>query len=119
MQAIEEGDLSERARRRAGDLANDADLRMTAPRERKRERTDGSPSVPRCPVVAGDARLPMPGTLITRRYKGRTLAVKVLGDGFELEGETYKSLSAVAKAITGTHCSGYHFFGLRKKEAHA
>ena len=41
-------------------------------------------------------------------------AVKVLADGFECEGEKYKSLTAVAKAVTGKHWNGFHFFGLRK-----
>lgn len=39
----------------------------------------------------------------------------MLADGFEYEGETYKSLSAVAKQITRTHCNGYHFFRLTKE----
>jgi hypothetical protein len=54
----------------------------------------------------------IPGSVITRVYKGETLEVKVLADGFEYEGETYKSLSAVAKHITGSHCNGYQFFRL-------
>ena len=65
----------------------------------------------------GDDRLPPPGTIITREYKGQTLQVKVLPNGFEFEGEVYKSLSAVAKAITGQHCNGYHFFRLGKESA--
>jgi hypothetical protein len=40
------------------------------------------------------------------------LEVRVLADSFEFEGTTYSSLSAVAKAITGAHCSGHYFFGL-------
>jgi hypothetical protein len=57
----------------------------------------------------------MVGTLLTRKYKGRTLQVKVATDGFEFEGEMYKSLSAIAKAVTGSHWNGYHFFGLAKR----
>ena len=45
------------------------------------------------------------------------LQVKVLPAGFEYEGHVYKSLSAVAKVITGQHCNGYHFFRLRKEDA--
>ncbi len=63
--------------------------------------------------ISLDNRLPMPGQEIIREYKGRTLLVRVLDDGFEFEGDVYKSLSAVAKAITGTHCNGYLFFRLR------
>jgi hypothetical protein len=41
--------------------------------------------------------------------------VKVLPGGFEYEGQVYRSLSAVAKAITGSHCNGYFFFRLGGK----
>ncbi len=63
-------------------------------------------------MVTRDHRLPVPGTVITRTYKGRTLQVKVVTDGFEYEGERFKSLSGLAKKITGSHCNGYQFFGL-------
>ena len=66
------------------------------------------------PAISGDDRLPPPGTLITRQYKGRTLEVTVLEHGFEHEGEVYRSLSAAAKAITGSHCNGYLWFRLGK-----
>ena len=55
----------------------------------------------------------LPGTLLEREYKGRTVRVTVRADGFECDGERYKSLTAVAKAITGKHWNGFHFFGLR------
>ena len=42
--------------------------------------------------------------------------VRILADGFEYAGDRYKSLSAVAKQITGTHCNGFHFFRLGPKE---
>jgi hypothetical protein len=47
--------------------------------------------------------LPTPGTILTRKYKGTLLHVRVLPDGFEYDGLVYKSLSTVAKAITGSH----------------
>jgi hypothetical protein len=62
-----------------------------------------------------DDRLPPPGTVITRKYKGEVLQVRVQPDGFEYEGAVYTSLSAVAKAITGSHCNGYLFFRLNAK----
>jgi hypothetical protein len=65
--------------------------------------------------VPVDDRLPRPGTILTRRYKGRPLQVEVLAHGFAFEGQTYRSLSAVAKAVTGSHCSGHFFFGLTAK----
>ena len=51
--------------------------------------------------------------MITRHYKGRQLQVQVVADGFEFEGELYKSLSAVAKKITGSHWNGFKFFNLQ------
>ena len=52
----------------------------------------------------------MPGTILTREYKGQTLQVEVLAEGFAYASQVYKSLSAVAKAVTGAHCNGFHFF---------
>ena len=74
MQANAEGDLSERAKRRALELANDADLRMKAPRAAKRTAADGRHAGAPDSARAADSRLPMPGTVITRPYKGRTIA---------------------------------------------
>jgi hypothetical protein len=67
--------------------------------------------------ISQDDRLPLPGTILTREYKGQTVEAKVLPHGFEYAGEVYRSLSAVAKAITGTHWNGYHFFKLGRKGA--
>ena len=57
-----------------------------------------------------DPRLPPPGTLLARPYKGQLLQVQVLTDGFAYAGTVYPSLIAVAKAITGSHTNGFHFF---------
>lgn len=113
VQALAEGDLTERARQRAAELANDADVRMTAPRQRKQSPAPADRTTAATLPLAVDTRLPMQGQEIMREYKGRTLLVRVLNSGFEFEGEVYKSLSAVAKAITGQHCNGYLFFRLR------
>jgi Protein of unknown function (DUF2924) len=115
LQANEEGGLSERALRRAAEIANDADLRLTAPRATIQAVASNVQSGDSVVSIMLDPRLPMPGTLITRKYKGRAIQVKVLRDGFEFEGEKYKSLSAVARVITGTHWNGFHFFGLQTK----
>ncbi len=56
-----------------------------------------------------------PGTQLVREWNGRTYQVEVVEDGFVLDGRTYKSLSAIAKKITGTQWSGPRFFGLRKR----
>ena len=55
-----------------------------------------------------------PGTVIARAYKNHRIVVHVLDNGFHWDGQTFKSLTAVAKAVTGSHWNGYHFFGLRK-----
>jgi hypothetical protein len=115
LQALAEGDLSERARRRAAKLAHDADLRLSPPRL--------APIIPDPATGRGSARLPskrsdrLPpaGTLLTRSYKGTTVQVRVLEHGFVYEGAIYPSLSAAAKAVTGSHCSGYRFFRLLPK----
>ena len=112
LQANAEGDLSERARQRAKDLARNADVRLTPP---KRTAPPASgPTAVSALHISQDDRLPMPGALITREYKGRTVEVYVLPDGFEYEGEVYRTLSAVARAVTGTHWNGYHFFRLNQ-----
>jgi hypothetical protein len=73
-----------------------------------------------------DSRLPLPGTLLTRQWKGRTLLVEVLARGFRYENRHYSSLSAIAVAVTGTRWNGLAFFGLtraagaeRKERPHA
>ena len=53
-----------------------------------------------------------PGTLLTREWDGYLQQVMVLADGFSWNGETYRSLSKVAFAMTGTRWSGPRFFGL-------
>lgn len=59
-----------------------------------------------------DNRLPIPGTIITKVYKGKKLEVKVLEKGFEYKGKVYRSLSGVAKDITGSGWNGFLFFNL-------
>ena len=114
LQSLKGGSLSERAMQRATELAADADVRLMPAKRppavsiktaEKRDRTE----------LPGDQRLPAPRTPIYRDYKGKRIEVQVHADGFEYEGQRYRSLSAVAKAITGSHCNGYRFFGLRAK----
>ena len=59
-----------------------------------------------------DPRLPAPGTLLTRTFEGRDIAVKVFDKGFEFEAEHFKSISGVARKITGRSTNGFQFFGL-------
>ena len=119
IQALAEGDLSERARRRAEELADDADVRVMAPRSivcppQPAARQAATRAAPRGHC---DPRLPAPGSAIVRQYKGRTIRVVVLEDGrgFEYDGERYESLSAIAKKVTGSHVNGFRFFQLGGK----
>lgn len=108
LQAQSEGGLSERAKQRAKDLANEADLRVLAP---------ASTPAPCTTIESRDQRLPAPGAIITRTYKGQTYCVEVLATGFSWNDTTYKTLTAVAEAITGMHLNGYAFFQIGKEKA--
>lgn len=112
IQSLAEGGLSDRARARAAELARDADIRTSAPKAP----VNAAPERTRVSALqfSTDRRVPMPGAQIERPYKGRTVIVTVLPNGFEYDGEIYRSLSAVARAVTGTHWNGYHFFNLKR-----
>jgi hypothetical protein len=115
LQALAEGDLSERARRREHEIARDADLRKVAPRDflsvgGERVQTTGEKRNGR----EQDRRLPLPGSLLSRKWKGRTILVEVLVTGFRYEDRHYPSLSAIATAITGTRWNGLAFFALTR-----
>jgi hypothetical protein len=108
LQVQAQGDLSERARRRALEIANAADLKNQVP-----PNWEGSASTAQSTRRGRHAgRIPAPGTLLHRVYRDRTVVVKILTDGFEYEGRRYASLSAVARAATGTRWNGWLFFGL-------
>ena len=118
IQALAEGGLSERARRRALEIANDADLRIRAPRTRLGQDPTLDPKLSVTRKVAGDldSRLPPQGSYLEREYKGRRIIVKVLVGGFEFEGQIYRSLSAIAGEVTGTKWNGFAFFNLAPTE---
>jgi len=67
-------------------------------------------------TAAEDARLPAPGTVLTRAYGGLAHEVRVLEAGFEYQGTSYRSLSRIAKEITGTSWNGFVFFGLATRD---
>ena len=93
LQALDEGGLTERARNRALEIANDADLRMIAPRDFF---VVGGEQVQTAPGDRDkrrhDPRLPMVGTLLKREWKGRTIVVEVLEKGFRYENKRYPTL---------------------------
>ena len=117
IQANAYGGLSEAALKRAEELANTADLRLTAP-----------PSVPlgngkivNRPAPTAICRHEpelVPGTQLERIYKGQKIVVTIMDNGVRWNGQLYRSLTAVAKAVTGSHWNGKLFFGLKKKGTH-
>ena len=63
-----------------------------------------------------DPRNPVVGTRLIRDWDGVAHTVTVLNDGFDWQGRKFKSLSAIAREITGTRWNGYRFFGLRERK---
>ncbi|MFN5945614.1 MAG: DUF2924 domain-containing protein [Phycisphaerae bacterium] len=120
IQALAYGGLSERARHRAAELARDADIRVQAPRAIVQQRpTNASNRVLTLTgkvVASSDIRLPPPGSVLRRTWKGTEHEVTVLPSGFEYRGATYRSLSAVATAISGSHWNGFAFFNINGKD---
>ena len=107
IQELAEGGISERAKKRAEELARDADLRLTPPKD--------APIVVAAPPPAApvrDPRLPPVGTELKRTFAEKEHLVLVGESGFTYSGKEYRSLSAIAKEISGTSWNGYGFFGL-------
>ena len=117
LQAAVTAPLDEEARQFALALARGSVLdRRIATNVQRRK--DGLPidltvkiKIPKGP----DSRIPLPGSLVTREYKGQMIVAKVLKDGVEYDGKKFSSLSAVAEAITGVKWNGFRFFGLVEK----
>ncbi len=122
---LEGGGLSERAKARLAEVAADVEAAIvkrgaTLPATKRgagNEKVARTETVP-FPRVRREG-LPLPGTVLTREYHGKTLRVTVLEDGVESEGMKYRSLSALANAITGSHVSGVAFFKLKPRETGA
>lgn len=103
LQKKEQGGLSKRVLDRIESLINQYDpVNNTAMR----------PESATLEKTGKDRRLPIPGTVITKLYKGTTYRVRVIERGFEYNGKIFNSLSAIAKDITGAHWNGYGFFNL-------
>jgi len=118
LQEIEYGGLSQRAKKQAEKLADEKEIRITPPKDAFEKRTYNNNDIgcSNTPHKNTDRRLPPPGTILTRNFRGKTIAVKILEKGFEFENREYRSLSAVAKAATGTCWNGFLFFGLTKRK---
>jgi hypothetical protein len=121
LQADKEGGLSREARELAAAIACDAPLRVrvinNAARLRAGQALDRTASAT---VEPGhDSRLPMPGGVIQREYRGDLIRVEVKDDGFTYNGRRYTSLSAIAFEVTKTKWNGFLFFGLTQEKPHA
>jgi len=112
LQANEQGGLSEEAIQRARQIASWAPVRLRASPDVCDLVRQGATGLP----PRRDPRLPPPGSVITRQYKNATIEVTVLDRGFEWNGGRYRTLSACARAITGSHLNGFAFFRLGPKE---
>lgn len=110
VQELSYGGLSERVKHRAAEIANEADIRMRVPRDAFDAALAGANKF--TGTLPRDKRIPPQGTVMNREFKGENHAVKVVDKGFEYNGRLYKSLSAVARAITGQHWNGFMFFNL-------
>ncbi len=78
-----------------------------------------APPPPPQPLEPRDPRIPPVGTVVSRVFDGKRHEVTVAADGFEYEGTTYKTLSAIALHITGTRWNGFLFFNLKRPAAPA
>lgn len=67
-------------------------------------------------AIAPEGRALGDGAILRRDWQGRQIEVVVRADGFHWEGKAYPSLSAIARAATGTRWNGPRFFGLREAE---
>jgi hypothetical protein len=93
-----------------GGLSARAEAKLNVLIEEEDRRVKGLPSLRK-----GDR--PIAGTRLIREWQGVEHCVTVLDDGFEYEGARYRSLSAIARAITGTRWNGPAFFGLRSRSS--
>lgn len=120
LQELQQGGLSDRAKHRLAELGEQEFVRARPPATTPtlahgaastEERSERRPT--------RDPRLPTPGTVISRTYKGRELRLVVRGDGFELDGQMHGSLSEAARAVTGQHWNGRLFWGLTQRKRRA
>jgi hypothetical protein len=96
----------------SGDLDRAILRRLREPRDEAFESGGARPFATRGPTTREGVGL-RSGALLVREWKGRRERVMVLDDGFAWNGGVYRSLSQVAKAITGTNWNGHRFFGLK------
>jgi hypothetical protein len=116
------GGLSKQARDRLDQLIADSpnvrqrrSKRSEAASTAEARPTQVEPAAQSTLTAERDPRLPAAGTVLKREHNGQEHSVKVLEVGFEYQGHNYRSLSAVARAITGTQWNGMLFWGLASR----
>ena len=97
----------------------DKGLYVAYARRRLSANTEAAEIVREPPPDDRDPRLPPAGAEIRRVFDGVEHVVTVLDDGFMFRGKRYKSLSMIAREISGTRWNGYGFFGLLQKASAA
>ena len=112
LQELQHGGLSDRAKERIEELAPDRFVRARTPIVAPSvsslvERVEHRP--------VRDPRLPSPGTVIVKQWRGRELRLLVHDDGFELEGRMFRSLSEAARHVAGVRWNGWVFWGLKQR----
>ena len=120
LQADRESGLSESTKQLAAAISQEAPLRTRIITSVAKQLAGLPPEQTATTVLASghDSRLPMPGGVIVKQFKGETLLVKVTANGFEFRDRRYTSLSAIALDVTGTKWNGFVFFGCNKERAH-
>lgn len=105
---------------RLGGLSRGAQQRLaTAAREAARERARAGQEDHQNAGSGAASRTLRPGTRLVREWQGEVYEVIALANGFLWNGNTYRSLSVIAKAITGTVWNGWIFFGVERKKPRA
>ena len=108
LQELEYGGISAETQSKIQQLIQQYD-----PINNKALRPDNIPeNQPKKSGISRDKRLPISGNVITKDHKGISLQVKILKSGFEYNSKVYKTLTAIAKEVTGAHWNGYLFFNL-------
>jgi len=115
LQAEAFGDLDRKTIRMLERLADDAADKSASNGSSTPDPREGLKSKVSSVRAANDALNLKPGALLIREWQGRLERVTVVNGGFAWNGATYKSLSAVAFAITGTKWNGHRFFGVRRR----
>ena len=107
LQELEYGGLSEKTRNKAQEL-----IKLYDPVNNKALRLGEKANNASEMFPQRDRRVPIPGSTLSKDYRGQLIQVKVLEKGFEYNGKIYRTLTSVARAITNASWNGYTFFNL-------